>query len=277
MCRAALTLRAARGAAPSAGVACAMVAAMIVTAEVASMAHVQDGARRMLVVDVDDPRPMSAAARQVRATTRRPGDLRRWLVCRPRDIVDVTEQVRRDGRMDQRVLVMRGGAFRFESALPAAGGAVGLERVLSRLLTTWNQSRQGGEFTVAKGERVFHIIPISRRGVSGELEPYTPPLSARINMPLEERSGLDTLEQLSRLVAEQTGRPIVAGMMPISLMVRTMISEGARNEPARSVLWRALQQLGPRLSWQAHLRGGRAGDVHNQHSCGHPGVMRHRL
>jgi hypothetical protein len=69
-------------------------------------------------------------------------------------------------------------------------------------------------------------------------------------MPLEERSGLDTLEQLSSLVAEQTGRPIVAGMMPINLMVRTMISVGARNEPARSVLWRALQQLDPRLSWK---------------------------
>jgi len=39
-------------------------------------------------------------------------------------------------------------------------------------------------------------------------------------MPFEERSGLDIVTAIARLVSEQTGRTIWVGMMPTNLMVQ---------------------------------------------------------
>lgn len=83
-----------------------------------------------------------------------------------------------------------------------------------------------------------------------QLEPYTSPLSAPIDMPTEERTGLDIVTDIARRLSGETGRRIWVGMMPTNLMVQTSVTVGARNESARSVLWRALQQLHPSLSWQ---------------------------
>ncbi len=232
-------------------IACVTILAMVATAGLASTALVQDVIPRRLVVDVDDPRPLSAAARQLErqlglAVTYEDGSY-----VAPSDIVHVTEQVRRDGRTEPRVLVVRGGgAFHFEHAMPGTAGAGGVHQVLNRLVETWNQSRTGGEFTVVDAGSGFHLVPTSRRGVGGEREPYTPPLSARIDVAREERSGLHTLTEIARLVSAQTGRPIGEGMMPINLMVQKSAVVGARNEPARAVLWRALRQLHSSLSYQ---------------------------
>ncbi|WP_291981112.1 hypothetical protein [Luteitalea sp.] len=226
------------------------IVAIFASAGLTSTALVQDAVPRRLVVDVDDPRPLSAAARQLErqlglAVTYEDGSY-----VAPSDIVDVTEQVRRDGRTEPRVLVMRGGPFTFESALTVNGAPVGIRQVLDRLVATWNHSGMGGEFAVADVGGGLHVVPTARRGVTGEREPYTSPLSAPIDMPTGERTGLDIVTAIARLVSEQTGRTIWVGMMPTNLMLQKSATVEARNESGRSVLWRALQQLHPSLSWQ---------------------------
>lgn len=226
------------------------IVAMLATVGLTSTARLQDVMPRRLVVDVDDPRPLSAAARQLErqlglAVTYEDGSY-----IAPADIVDVTAQVRRDGRAEPRVLVMRGGAFHFENAMPGTAGAVGVNQVLNRLVETWNQSGIGGSFSVVDVGAGFHIIPTARRGVTGELEPYTSPLTAPIAMPAEERTGVDIVTDIARRLSEETGRRIWVGMLPTNLMVQKSATVGARNESARSVLWRALQRLHPSLSWQ---------------------------
>jgi hypothetical protein len=228
----------------------ATIMAMVASVDLAGITATQEGTSPRLVVDVDDPRPISAAARQLErqlgiAVTYEDGSY-----VAPEDIVDVTAQVRRDGRTEPRVLVMRGGAFRFEHALPGTTDAGRVHQVLSRLVETWSESRIGGEFTVVDAGAGFQLVPTSRRGVGGQREPYTPPLSVRIDLALEPRSGLETVDEIARLVYAQTGRPVGAGMMPINLMSQKSAVVGARNEPARTVLWRALRQLHPSLSYQ---------------------------
>lgn len=227
-----------------------VVVAMFVTSGLTSTALMQDAVPRRLVVDVDDPRPLSAAARQLErqlglAVTYEDGSY-----VAPGDIVDVTAQVRRDGRLDLRVYGMRGGAFRFERALTGGGRARGIPHVLDQLVATWNQSGMGGAFTVVDVGAGFHIIPTARRGVTGELEPYTSPLSAPIDLPTGERTGLDIVTDIARRLSDESGRRIWVGMMPTNLMLQKSVTVGARGEAARSVLWRALQQLHPSLSWQ---------------------------
>ncbi len=101
--------------------------AMVATPGLTSMTLLQNVISRRLVVDVDDPRPLSAAARQLErqlgiAVTYEDGSY-----VAPENIVDVTAQVRRDGRTEPRVLGMRGGVFRFEHAMPATADAVGVQ------------------------------------------------------------------------------------------------------------------------------------------------------
>lgn len=226
------------------------ILAMVVSVDLAGITATQEGPLPRLVVDVDDPRPLSAAARQLERQLGMAVTFEDGSYVAPEDIVDVTAKVRRDGLREPRVLVMRGAAFRFENAMPGTAGAGGVHQVLHRLLETWNQSGIGGTFSVVDVGAGFHIIPTARRGVTGELEPYTSPLSAPIDMPTEERTGLDIVTDLARRLSEETGRRIWVGMMPANLMVQTSAVVGARNEPARAVLWRALRQLHPALSYQ---------------------------
>ena len=136
------------------------------------------------------------------------------------------------------------------SALTVGGAPVGTRQVLDRLVATWNHSGMGGEFAVVDVGGGLHIVPTARRGFTGELEPYASPLSTSIDLPMEERTGSDIITAIARLVSEETGRRIRVGMMPTNLMLRQSATVGARHESARSVLWRALQQLHPHLSWQ---------------------------
>ncbi|MGV3520532.1 hypothetical protein [Luteitalea sp.] len=123
--------------------------------------------------------------------------------------------------------------------------------VVSNLLTLeiTAPAADGPTETMAARALRFADTPGAAR-VTGELEPYTSPLSAPIDMPTEERTGLDIVTDIARGLSEETGRRIWVGMMPTNLMVQTSVTVGARNESARSVLWRVLQQLHPSLSWQ---------------------------
>ncbi len=226
------------------------IMAMVASADLASVTATQEGTSRRLVVDVDDPRPLSAAARQLERQLGMAVTFEDGSYVAPEDIVDVTAKVRRDGLTEPRVLVMRGGAFRFENGIPGTAGAGGVHQLLSRLVETWNQSGIGGTFSLVDVGAGFHIIPTERRGVTGGLEPCTSPLSAPIDMPAEERTGLDIVTGIARRLSEETGRRIWVGTIPTNLMVQKRVTVGARNESARAVLWRALQQLHPALSWQ---------------------------
>ncbi len=49
-------------------------------------------------------------------------------------------------------------------------------------------------------------------------------------------------------------------MMPLNRLSRAQVAVDAQGDPARDVLWRALQSIGPDLSWQLLCGVGEKGE-----------------
>jgi hypothetical protein len=186
----------------------------------------------------------------------------------PGDIVDITRQVRRDGRMDRRVWGMRGESLSFIYRPTQESADVQLDEALAQLLTEWNGVGRTGEFRVEKVAGGHHVIPVARKGRDENVETYASPLETRITIPSRERSGSETMEVLTKAISESTRRPIFAGMMPVNRMIQSRIVIGAENQIAREVLWSAVQAIDPTLSWQMLcMVGENATCAFNVHSC----------
>jgi len=211
-------------------------------------AQAAPGEVRISAIDV--PRPMSVAAREVERQFGRVVTYEDLSYVAPSEIVDVTAQVRRDGRFGERVYGMRNGGISISYTPTNTSIEAQVDEALPLLVAKWNESSQSGHFTVGAVAGGHNLIPTARKGPSESLEPDTPPLSARISFPSEERDGLNTIAAVAQAISSAAGRPVTPGMMPINLLNRARLVVGAQDQVAREVLWNVLQALDPSLSWQ---------------------------
>jgi hypothetical protein len=229
---------------------CAVVIWLGSTAHSSTGAAQQSAHGRDLRIQVDDPRPMSAAVLEVE---RRFGVVVTYedtSYVASEDIVDVTAQVRRDGRMSERVRVMRGGPFAFTPVAASALAGNQIETVLDEMVEYWNRAGGSGKFAVEHVDGGHHVMPRARRGVAGAIEPYTSPLDVNIQLSSQDRDGVQTLEELSKAISAASGRRVFVGAAPVAGLRRRTVALGADNETARRVLWRTLQSIDTSLSWQ---------------------------
>jgi hypothetical protein len=213
---------------------------------------------RILVVDY--PRPISEAVIQVEKHFG-------WIVTyedtryvHPSDLVDVTEQVRRDGNTSKRVLGMRNGHIDL-TCTPRPGtieSQVG--EVLREILAYSVAVGNTGEFRIHRVPGGYHVVPVASKGKSGVMEPDPSPLDARVTLPYREEDGLEMISRLAHAITTSSGRTVTPGTMPMSGLARTRVTVGSQNERARDVLWRALQSISPRLSWQLLCAVGERGE-----------------
>lgn len=201
-------------------------------------------------VDVTDPRPVSAAVRLIERHFGRVVTYEDVSYVAPSQIVDITASVRRDGRMDRRVLGMRGGRLDLAYRPTSESIDVQIDEVMAQLLAEWNGKGHEGEFRVEKVAGGHHVVPVARTGRSENLEVYTSPLDARITIPYERRNGEMTLDVLAKAISASAGRPVIAVPPRGNLLNQARLNVGAQNQTAREVLWAALQAINRKLSWQ---------------------------
>lgn len=199
---------------------------------------------------VDYPRPVAAAVRRVERHFGRVVTYEDISYVAPGDVVDVTEQVRRDGDVSKRVLSMRGESIGVVVKPTDAPVDAQVGDALAEILAEWNGRGRSAEFRLQSVAGGHHVIPVARRGRSERSEPYTSPLDVRITIPYEERDGLETLLILTTAISNSAHRAVTPGTMPLNRLSRARIVVGAQDENAREVLWRALQAVDPTLSWQ---------------------------
>jgi hypothetical protein len=208
-------------------------------------------ADRELRIEVTDfPRPLSAAVFQVERHFGRVVTYEDGSCVAPGDIVDEAAQVRRDGKMGPRVLGRRLDSISLAYTPREASVDAQVEKVLALLLAKWNGPSHSGEFRVERAVGGYHVIPVARKGVSGNTEPYTSPLDTRITIAKEERDLMETMSIVAKAISGNLGREVdVTYRMPKRLSaVRVIV--GAENQVAREIVWRALQAIDPALSWQ---------------------------
>lgn len=210
------------------------------------------GPKSLRIRVVDYPRPIAAALLQIEKHFHSVVTYEDTRYIHPSDIVDVTERFGRD-RSDpaKRLLGMRGGSIDL-TYTPRPGTATEaqvaevLQAVLAHSRNAWNT----GEFRIDWIPGGYHVVPVAMKGKNGAMEPYASPLDARITLTYRQENGLDLMLRLVRAIAAASGSTVTVGTMPMNRLERARVAVDAHNDPARDVLWRGLQSIGPDLSWQ---------------------------
>ena len=206
---------------------------------------------REIRIDVADfPRPLSAALLQVERNFGRVVTYEDGSSVAPGDIVDETAQVRRNGKTSPRVLGIRRDSISLAYAPTEASVEAQVEEVLAKLLAKWNGPSHSGEFRVEKVVGGYHVIPVARKGLSGNAEPYTSPLDTRITIAKEERHLGETMSVVAKAISDSSGREIDVAPRMLRRLYEARVVLGAENQVAREILWKALHTIDPALSWQ---------------------------
>ena len=206
--------------------------------------------QREIAIDiVNEPRPVGRAILQLQKQLGYVVTYEDTAYRFPGDIIDVTKQVRRDGK-NIPVLAMRSGTihFRYSPRASTLGGQV--EEVLQEIVTRSRRAGNIGDFRVESAVNGYHVVPVQAKNREGVEEPYDSPLESRITMASRDESAYATIHRFIDVVAKASGQPVEAGLMPTNRLMQTRVTIDGRNDKARDVLWRALQSIGPELSWQ---------------------------
>lgn len=207
------------------------------------------GSQREIVIDVvNKPRPVSEAVLQLQKQLGYVVTYEDTAYRFPGDIIDVTRQVRRDGK-DIPVLAMRSGTIHFRYSPRASTLAGQVEEVLQEIVTRSRRAGNIGDFQVEPAVNGYHVVPVQAKNRKGVEEPYQSPLESRITMDSRDESAYAMISRLIDVVSQASGQPVEAGLIPPHLL-RVGATVDARNDKARDVLWRALQSINPGLSWQ---------------------------
>ena len=161
------------------------------------------------------------------------------------DLVDVTERVRKD--LDKyppgkapKVIGPRGGK------LSVSSSSTDVAAVLDQLVQAQNSSGHGGHFRVERQGEFLHVIPTDVRDKSGNWAPQPSVLDVSISLEAEDRTALELVDTIRRAVSDAAGVKVVLGLGlsgGISTGKEPHYRLGAKNEPARSVLVRALTAI----------------------------------
>jgi hypothetical protein len=167
------------------------------------------------------------------------------------DVVDVTSQVRRDGKTSPRILVPLAGPFQFDyepADLQAPGGTAS---VLEKLLEAYGNTPYPGVFRLARSGDVFHVIPSMERNALGNMEASSPLLDATIAIDGQERNLIEVLHAIGDAVSAETGTKLVAGgPIASNLFIQTRVRGITTKGIARNLVLEALQATGRRISWR---------------------------
>lgn len=164
------------------------------------------------------------------------------------DLVDVTAAVRRDGHLERKVFVPRGGPFTFIYDLRAAV-AEGPVSILRALTDDYALTDNPGTFDVRATPPLFHVVPTSVRGRDGRVRPITSILDTRVTLIEGRRSVATLLDEVTGDVSRQIGVRVSVGVVADNLLLQTFVQSAAVNESARQVITRALATVNRPATW----------------------------
>jgi hypothetical protein len=171
------------------------------------------------------------------------------------DLQDVTEQVRKDldryppGRAP-RVIVPKGGK------LTVKARSADVAAILEQLIRVQSTTGQGGHFRVEHTGDAFHVVPTESRDRDGNWAVNRSILDIPISLPIQDRAYQEMIAVICKALSAAAhtriwiGSGVGGGLMSINGPPQYRL--GANNEPARSVLMRALTAVAAdrgKLTW----------------------------
>ena len=171
------------------------------------------------------------------------------------DLQDVTERVRKD--LDRypsgeppRVIVPMGGKLTVKTRSTDVAAA------LKQLIQVQSTTGQGGHFRVEQSGDAFHVVPTEVRDRNRNWALSASILDIPISLPTQDRAAQQVLDEICKAVSAAAHVRVWSGM-GLGGDLRSVEGPpqyrlGAKNEPARSVLMRALAAVAAdrgKLTW----------------------------
>ena len=225
-------------------------------AVVAAITTSVDSQRTIHIAVSNTPRPVFAAVEQVERQFGQRVTYEDVTYVHPDDFYDATSEIRRDGRTSPKIFAMRSGSIDIEYAPAGQSPVAQVGDILERVVAQSKAIGNAGEFRVEAVAGGHHVIPVAAKGRSGEIEPFIPLLDTRITLERREESGMNAFLRIVGAVAGTSGRALEPGLSPTNRFFQRSLTLGADHEPARDVLWRALNELGGDLSWKLLCEAG---------------------
>lgn len=121
------------------------------------------------------------------------------------DIVDITEETRRDLTKNVRLFGRKNGSIDF-SYTPGPGTVESqVGEVLAELISRVNETGQFGQFRADRAAGAYHVVPVAIRGKRGATESYASPLEARLSIAFDEANGLEAMLKLASTMTAASG------------------------------------------------------------------------
>lgn len=167
------------------------------------------------------------------------------------DVVDVTAQVNRYYGVGKQlpVVVPVGGAVTLRLPAGPAVSSDALEKLLGQLVQQQLTHGSGGHFQVRQAGGEFHIVPSEIRDRNGQWVSQRSILDVPISIPLQVRYMRPMLTAICDAVSAAAHVKVTLGTGAEIDNAIPSYSLAATNEPARTVLIRALATISPKLSW----------------------------
>jgi hypothetical protein len=202
-------------------------------------------------LDVNDPRPLAAAAELLEDQFEIPINYEDISYAYRGDIADRTNEVNAKRTAEQKAAVpesrfkyldARGGSLSVDSEVPPT--VAGLSSVLQALVGAHLTNGLPGVYTANFADAAFFITPAQMKDSTGTWRLVTPVLDSLVSFPKRERTAYETLqtvvEQVSKLQPIQVNCCIAFGNLWAS-----HVTLGAQNETARSVIAKLFLSLRP--------------------------------
>jgi hypothetical protein len=237
--------------------------------------RIEAGSGGGLVLSVEAPRPLAAAADLLESRFGWTITYEDPLYDASMDAVDVTEEVRRSPPSPgdaARVLVPRPGKIRVE-IVPPGDQPLDPKAALDRVLEAHAAAGNAGVFRLEQQGRLLQIIPRGVEDRRSRLVEQTPILDLPITVRPRRggsrgRSGAAALEEILRALNGDDRAEVSLGVVPVNLLQQHRSRLDARDEEARGVLRRLVLELGRDVSWRLYNDPGTASFVLNLHFVG---------
>lgn len=203
-------------------------------------------------ISVKDSRPVASAIKLLETRFDRVITYEDPPLVSPDDTLDVTESVRRDlhkyapGKAP-RVIVPRGGELSVEFNRNDS-----VRDVLARVLSEAERDTPATTFRTVERNGVIHVIPQSIKGPTGETIQVRSILDTPVQIPVQERTGMQMLEAWANAVSANSKKQIVIGAAPLQMFSTFKENQGLSFPNARDALTEILATVGKgsKLSWQ---------------------------
>jgi hypothetical protein len=169
------------------------------------------------------------------------------------DLVDDTAAEWRAAHPKEKgVTIISGGTFqtRFPETAGATFSAAQEEHALDIVVSDYNKSGNPGRFSLmSEGHGRFAVIGSHVRDDSGQEQPMPSILDTPITVPTETRDGLRTISAIREALTSKSQTRVEPGVMPLNVLVRTEVTVGGQNVPARTLLLQTLSLIKTKLYW----------------------------